>query len=533
MRVVSVAQMRELEAATFAAGTPEAELQGRAGRAVADAVAGRCPEGRSVVALVGPGNNGRDAWISAAALSARGWDAILYLTPRHALTELELAGFVADGGRVARLPEHRDQPAASLDPVLEPLLAQADVAIDGLLGIGSRGAPRPPLDAVVRALNAVHERTGRPFVVAVDNPSGLDADTGHVPGDAVRADATVVLGAAKQGLLTPAAVPYTGQLVFAEIGIVPGPEGAPRLIDLAALRSMLPRPAADVHKYAFGRVLVVAGSDRYVGAAYLACAAAIRAGAGVVTLAAPRWLRDVVASRLAEVTFLPLPDGGLAGAPDASAARILEELDGSTALAIGPGLSLEGGVGDVVEAILRDRARRRLPAVVDADGLNALARRSDWPAWIGPDVVFTPHFGELRRLLSGDPGSIGEAADVDPAGPSAWERIRALADRWGVTLLLKGPFTVVGSDGEVWIHPGPNPVLATAGTGDVLTGIIAGLLARGLSPSAAARLGVWVHGRAGAAMAGARPAGGLMASELLGEIPAGLATVLERGVSEN
>jgi NAD(P)H-hydrate epimerase len=329
----------------------------------------------------------------------------------------------------------------------------------------------------------------------------------------VRADATVVLGAAKRGLLTPAAVPYTGRLVFADIGIVAGPGQAPEIIDLASLRGLLPQRAPDAHKFSFGRLLVVAGSQRYLGAAYLTCAAAVRAGAGLVTLAAPYWLRDVVAARLAEITYLPLPDAGIAGAPEEAATRILAELSGYGALALGPGLSMEGGVGACVEAILRGRALLPLPAVVDADGLNALAQQPSWPSWIGEGIVMTPHAGELQRLTKTDYRH----------DQTVWERARSLAEEWRVALVLKGPFTAIGAEGWSWVHAGPNPALATAGTGDVLTGIIAGLLAQGMTPADAARLGVWVHSRAGAAAAEGRGAGGLMASELLDEVPRALA----------
>ncbi len=538
MKVVSVAQMREAEEATFAAGTTEAELQGRAGRAVADAVAVVRPGPGSVVALVGPGNNGRDAWIAVAELLRRGWRAKLYLTLRHAIGQDELERFVADGGRVvhyAQVHEPDTSGSATTGNAEFGIAAElqgSDVLIDGLLGIGTSGPPRPPLDAVVRDVNALRGRPDRPFVVAVDNPSGVDADTGVTPGVAVRADATVVLGGAKQGLLTAHAAAYTGRLIFADIGVVPGLASAPELVDNTSLQGLLTRPPADAHKYTFGRVLVVAGSERYVGAAYLAAAAAIRAGTGVVTLAAPRWLRDVVAARLAEVTYLPIPDAGLAGAPDESVARIVAELDGFSALAIGPGLSLEGGVGNAVEAILRERARRNRPAVVDADALNALSQRPDWPTWIGKEVVLTPHAGELERLVASDAADSGADAEAGDDQPQ-WLRARTLAERWGVTLLMKGPFTTIASGDQVWIHARPNPALATAGTGDVLTGIIAGLLARGLPPSAAARLGTWVHGQAGARIAADRPAGGLMASELLTEIPLALAAALDpRGAAD-
>lgn len=512
MRIVSVEQMRALEQATFAAGTSEAELQARAGRAVALAVLELCPDGRSVAALVGPGNNGRDAWIAATTLLERSWAAALYLTPRHAVTAAELRAFVDAGGS---LIWHTD---VDPDLAVRAAVSRCDVVIDGLLGIGSRGAPRPPLDAIIGALNACHAGAERPLVVAVDTPSGLDADTGEAAGVAVRADATVVLGAAKRGLLRPEALAWTGALHFANIGIVDGPAEAAELIDLPSLRGRLPPRPPDAHKGTFGRLLVVAGSERFVGAAYLTCAAAVRAGAGVVTLAAPPWLRNAIAPRLAEITYLPLPDAGLAGAPEESARRIMAELDGCDALALGPGLSMEGGVTGAVELVLRERARRALPAVVDADGLNALARLPEWPSWIGEGVVLTPHPGELRRLTMGGPG-----AEVGPV----WERARALGAQWGVVLLIKGPFTSIGASGRAWVHVGPNPVLATAGTGDVLTGIIAGLLARGIEPVVAARLGAWAHGQAGRVLASGKTAGGLLASELLGELPGVLAQVVD------
>jgi NAD(P)H-hydrate epimerase len=511
--------MRAIEAATFALGTTEAELQQRAGRAVAAAAQELQPSARSVLSLVGPGNNGRDAWIAAAGLMERGWEAALYLTPRHAIGDRELRDFVHAGGRLIGHPE-RD-----VDLVLESALGHAEVVLDGLLGIGARGAPRPPLDGIIATLNAAPVGPRRPFVVAVDNPSGLDADGGEADGIAVEADATVVLGAAKRGLLTVAAVPHTGRLVFADIGVVAGPELAAEVVDAPSLRTLLPQRAADAHKVTFGRLLVVAGSERYLGAAYLTCAAAVRAGAGVVTLAAPRWLRDVIAARLAEITYLPLPDAGMAGAPKEAATRILAELGSFHALALGPGLSLEGGVQACVEALLRERARRPLTAVVDADGINAVAQRPTWPSWIGEGVVMTPHAGELRRLTGEDDG-----ADEPP-----WERARALAQAWKVALVLKGPFTAIGAGGHVWVHAGPNPALATAGTGDVLTGLIGGLLAQGMSPADAARLGVWAHGRAGALAAAGHGAGGLMASDLLDEIPrtlAALGATVGRGQAE-
>ncbi len=509
MRVVSVEQMRELERLTFAAGTSEDELQRRAGTAVAEAVHRLRPDASSVVALVGPGNNGRDAWIATEQLLAAGWHAALYLTPRHAIQESELEAFAAKGGRVVR---HAEGARDSLDELIKGV----SVLIDGLIGIGGRGPLRSPLSDVAEAVNAAHAQYPQTLVVSVDVPSGVDADTGEAPGVAIKADATVVLGGAKRGLLTAAAAPYTGRLIFADIGIIDAFPEAPKLVTRNSVRGMLTLPPADAHKGTFGRLLVVAGSERYVGAAYLVCAAAGRSGAGIVTLAAPRWLRDVIASRLAEVTYLPLPDGGPAGAPDESAARISSEIEGFSALALGPGLSTDGGVAEFVEAVLRGRATRGLPTVLDADGLNALARVSGWESWIGDDLVMTPHVGELRRL----------APDVNlEAAP--WDTVTTLSSSWPSTLVLKGPFTSIGHRGRAWVHALPNPALATGGTGDVLTGIIGALLARGVAPPDAARLGVWVHGRAGSLAAAGRAAGGVMASDLLAGIPGALAATLQ------
>jgi hydroxyethylthiazole kinase-like uncharacterized protein yjeF len=504
-----VEQMRELERLTFAAGRTEDELQRRAGRAVADAVTGLHDSPTSVVALVGSGNNGRDAFIATDQLLSLGWLASLYLTPRHAISDAELAAFTQKGGRIVRHGDDREVgPRTLLDGV--------SFAIDGLLGIGGRGPLRPPLSDVAEAVNAAHDLYPQTLVIAVDAPSGVDADTGVAAGVAVQADATVLLGAAKRGLLTPQATPYTGRLIFADIGVVDGFRDSPELVTRESVRGIISPPAPDAHKGSFGRLLVVAGSERYVGAAYLVCAAAVRSGAGVVTLAAPRWLRDVTASRLSEITYLPLPDAGPAGAPQECAETILSEIDGFSALAMGPGLSTDGGLVGFVEAVLHDRADRNLPTILDADGLNCLARLDGWPSWLGANVVMTPHLGELRRL----------APDVDPEAPP-WETATRLSSNWPSTLVLKGPFTSIGHRGRAWVHALPNAALATGGTGDVLTGIIGGLLARGLAPEAAAQLGVWVHGRVGIGAVDTRYGGGLVASDLTFGISSALSELIE------
>lgn len=509
MRIVSVVQMRELEQQTFASGVTEDELQRRAAAEIARVVHERF-RGGSVVGLVGAGNNGRDAWIAVENLLDRGWRASLFLTPRHAITDDEIGAFEAQSGRIVRYAADEE------DGGLGSALQGASIALDGLLGIGAKGAPRPPLDAIIETLNRA-QTLNRPLeVVAVDTPSGLDPDTGDAPGLVVRADLTVVLGGLKQGLLTASAARFTGELVPVEIGVVDGPPGTADVLTLESLRGLLPPRPPDAHKGTFGRLLVVAGSDQYVGAAYLVCAAAVRAGAGIVALAAPRWLRDVVAARLPEVTYVPLPDGGPAANPDECIERLADRVAGFDALAIGPGLSTAGGVQQVVHWLIGQANEASLPLVVDADALNVLAAEPGWADSLGPKSVITPHPGELARLLG------GKLPDEAP-----WALAERLGKGWGITLVVKGAFTAVGGPDGVWVHPRANPGLATAGTGDVLTGIIGGLLARGLDPTTAARLGVWAHGTTAATLTQDFLAGGLAASDLLPEIPWALAELVE------
>jgi NAD(P)H-hydrate epimerase len=368
---------------------------------------------------------------------------------------------------------------------------------------------------LIDVVNQTRAQRDNLWVLAVDVPSGLDADTGLPSASTVFADATVMLGGAKQGLLLPSAFPYTGTLLFADIDVVDGPIWAPRILYRESAQGLAARPAGDAHKGTFGRLLVVAGSELYVGAALLTCAAAARSGAGIVTLAAPGWLRNIAASRAPEVTFLSLPDGRSDEAAATALDAIASHLAGFTALAIGPGLSMDPYTLTLVEGVLRERARLAIPTVVDADALNALAQIDGWARWSGENLVLTPHPGEFARL----------APHRDDGSPP-WRQARVGAEEWGVTLVLKGACTVIADPSEVWVHARPNPALATGGTGDVLTGMVGGLLAQGLEPSEAARLAVWAHGEAARRARHGSLDRGLLPSDLLGEIPEALGTVL-------
>jgi NAD(P)H-hydrate epimerase len=490
VKIVSVAQMRALEAATFAAGTSEAQLQERAGHAVAEEVERRLEPGERVVVLVGHGNNGRDGGVAAEWLAQHGVAVELVLAPRHAITADELDRLRGLGASTV--------PAEDLDDVRRAL-AVADLAIDGLAGIGTHGPLREPLATVARLLN---EAAGT-YVVALDLPSGIDADSGAVPGDAVRADLTVTLGAVKQGLLRFPAAEHVGQLIARDIGIPRGAQlGVPyNVLEVDGLAPIRPMAA---HKYTFGRVLVLAGSDHFLGAAVLASGGALRVGAGLVTVGSTASVRLTVAAHLPEATFT-LQDV----ARDAGVAA--PYLSTHTALVIGPGL----GRGPTVTAFVRDVLRQRSQghAVIDADALFALPELPEWWTLLGPHTVVTPHAGELERL-------VGHELGDDPP----WVTAGRLAQQWGCVLIAKGPFTSVAEpDGQVHVWPRANAALATGGTGDVLAGMCGGLLAQGCSAADAARLAVAVHGLAAERVINRRRWRTLLASDLFEEIPAVLA----------
>ena len=378
-------------------------------------------------------------------------------------------------------------------PFAADALAGGDVIVDALLGIGLTGAPRPETIAVIEAINAAR----RP-VFALDIPSGVDADTGAVHGAAVRADLTLSFVAFKSGTFLGAGPEHAGVVLLDDLGVVPPvrPEFAPllRRIDESELAQNLPRRSRDAHKGTSGRVLVVGGGAGMPGAARLAGEAALRVGAGLVSVAGdPGNLLAVTGTR-PEIIYLPTPAAGIDVA-----------LRAADVVAIGPGLGTAEWGARLWSEFLRVSPAR---AVVDADALNLLARE---PVKLPADWVLTPHPGEAGRLLGSDAGAV----QSDRLGA-----VRELNVRFGATAVLKGAGTLVACGGDaqaLYICERGNPGMATAGMGDVLTGVIAGLVAQGIDPAQAARLGVLVHALAGdsAAQGGQR---GLIASDVIAEL---------------
>jgi ADP-dependent NAD(P)H-hydrate dehydratase / NAD(P)H-hydrate epimerase len=459
--------------------------------------------------------------VAACDLARAGREVRLYLAPRHALADDELASFLALGG--AALLHTGAETLAKL----EAWLAGAALVVDGLLGIGARGAPRPPLNEIITLLNRARAgRRAAPWVLAIDVPSGVDADSGAAVGDCVVADATVVLGGLKVGLLRAPASELAGVLFEGDIGIpAEALEGVGvQTLGRGTVRAAVPTRSAVGHKGTFGRVLIAAGSPDYFGAPYLAGAAAARSGCGLLGFAAAPALQAALAGLLPEATYTVLPEGAPAQKSAEAASRANAALADAHALVIGPGLGRTDGAHDFVCRVLARRAGLDAPppVVVDADALYVLA--TDPSVWssLGRGVVVTPHHAEMARLT-------GAAVHEIAADP--WGTALDAASRWGVVVVLKGPFTVVAvPEGQAWVLPHANPALATGGTGDVLAGTIAGLLAQGCPPAEAACLGVYVHGAAAHAVLARGTRDLLLASDLLPELPRALAALrAERG----
>ncbi|HEY4684960.1 MAG TPA: NAD(P)H-hydrate dehydratase [Dehalococcoidia bacterium] len=512
MKLVTTAEMRAIEEAAFRAGFTATGLMENAGRAIAEAVRDHLGSARArrVLVLVGPGNNGGDGLVAARYLHDSGADvSVCLLAPRAA----DDANLAAVRSREIEVIEPVS-PAGGAAGALADAVGRADAVIDAVLGIGRQ---RPLGGAIAGALDLLRSRRAPLF--AVDLPTGVDADSGAADPHAAAVDVTLALAYSKIGLHVLPGAACAGRVHVLDIGLDPalGDAIPTELLTEDWARAALPARPAESNKGTFGRVLVVAGSERYVGAAALACLGALRAGAGLVTLAAIDPVRAAVAAQLPEVTYLPLPeaDGGI----DAAAADvILGALAGHDALLVGPGLGLATGTQALVRRLLASAPQT--PVVVDADALNALSRLAGWQDEVKASAVLTPHPGELARLTG---GSVAEV-QADRLGTA-----RRSAQGWRQTVVLKGASTVVAQpDGRALISPYANAALATAGTGDVLAGAIAGLIAQGVAPFAAAGLGVYLHGAAAASFEEEYGASGLLASEL-GAAIARVAARLRRG----
>jgi hydroxyethylthiazole kinase-like uncharacterized protein yjeF len=473
------------------------QLMESAGRAVARAAAAALggTYGRRAVVVCGKGNNGGDGLVAARHLVRWGVAATVILLPDE--TTLREPSVTM----LRRLKEAGGRIRAG--DSLSRELGRADVAIDAIFGTGFRGAPEDaPADAIAE-LNA----SGVP-VVAVDIPSGVDGETGAVSGEAVVATVTVTFGAPKPGLLFHPGAAHAGIVEVVDIGFPPDLVRSDLwLVDQDDVVALWPHRDPAGHKRRSGVLLVIAGSRRMTGAVRLVAEGAYRAGAGLVTVAVPEGILGVVQRLVTEGTFLPLPeteDGSIASAAFDLVAPQLESFD---AVAMGPGMTAGAETASFVRTVVTTAP---VPIVADADALNAFAGRAEELAQRQSDLVLTPHDGEFVRLAGGSVRELGE----DRLG-----RLRKLAAEVRATVLLKGrPALTASPSGEVRLNPTGGPTLSTGGTGDVLTGIVGSLLARGRSSFDAGTAGAFVHGVAGD-LAGLELGEGATAVDVLHRLP--------------
>lgn len=484
MKIVSVAQMKTIEQAANETGIAYETMMINAGSGIAEWVLNHLDATRGVVGLVGSGNNGGDTLIALTKLGERGFRTLAF-TVRPRDKDPMVKAYKGVGGMVIDLAE-----ADNLS-YLNAALIPGAVLLDGILGTGFNLPLRGSLMALMTQIRSAVQNHPKIQVIAVDCPSGVDCDSGESATQCLKAQYTLTMAAAKQGLLHEPANYLAGDIHLVDIGI-----GAieqyisyplPVLIDHDLVSSLLPRRPETGHKGTFGTCLVVAGTRHYTGAAFLAGKAAYRAGCGLVNVATLPEVRESLSGKLIEAvwTILPEKDHGY----DPSGADILRQyIEKADSLVIGPGWGLQA-VNQEFMISLMSIMPDDMPTLIDADGLKLLAGIDHWWQKVPEQTVLTPHPGEMAHLTG---------LSIDEIQTNRWAVAIKYASDWGVTLVLKGALTVIAMpNGEMVISPISDSALGTAGSGDVLTGVIGGLLAQGMNARDSALAGVWLHGRAG------------------------------------
>jgi NAD(P)H-hydrate epimerase len=455
--------------------------------------------------LAGRGNNGGDAFVVARYLLNRGVVCQVYLLTAREEVKGDAAANLAILNRMgAEITEIMNLEAWEAQ---RAKIAENEILVDGILGTGVKGPVKGFFHEIIDFVNSL----GIPMV-SIDIPSGLDADTGQVLGTCIHAFLTVTFGLAKRGLLVQPGANYCGKLVIVDISLPKPAIEAETIRDFLIegaefLPFLLPRNP-DAHKGEFGHLLVLSGSPGKTGAAALVCQAAIRAGTGLVTLGIPESLNPIMEAKLTEAMTEPLPETKDHTLGLSALRRITELYSRKNALAIGPGLSLHPETSRLIQRIVRSAD---LPAVIDADGLSALVGKIDSIKKNRENLIFTPHPGEMARLLG---------VRVPEVQQNRIEVARKFAQENGLILVLKGARSIVaGPKGDIFINPTGNAGMASGGMGDVLTGMVGGFLAQGFPSLVAAKLAVYLHGLVGDFVAHQKGERGMAAMDLIEEIP--------------
>jgi hydroxyethylthiazole kinase-like uncharacterized protein yjeF len=516
IKIVTAAQMQELDRRTITeAHIPGIMLMERAGSGVVSCLEQTLGpmRGKTVTVICGKGNNGGDGFVVARLLhQGQARVRVLTMAPVSQLSHdaaTMCRRFVRRAGKSAlRLYGSKSQ--------AQSLFRDSDILVDALLGTGLSAEVSGPYGEAIDSIN----ESRRP-VVAVDLPSGLHANTGAVLGRAVRAMLTVTLGLPKLGLYQNQGTDLAGLVTVVDIGIpqayIDAVQSQTTLITDSFVQSVLPARPISSHKGTFGHAGIIAGSVGKSGAAAMAAKAALRVGAGLVTVAAPSSVSDVLEAKLLEAMTAPMPETKARTFSRTAFDRLVAFIAARTAIAIGPGLSTHPETVELVQALIKQLDR---PAVLDADALNALAGRASILTTCKMPPILTPHPGEMARLESNATPKLINENRIGTAAQFARER--------GVFVVLKGARTVIARpDGAAAVCPTGNAGMATAGTGDVLTGMIVGLLAQGLAPWEAACAATYLHGHAGDLAAAVKGQAGLIAGDVIEQIPHALKQAYE------
>jgi NAD(P)H-hydrate epimerase len=506
MKLATAAEMRELDRLAIKDyGIPGMVLMENAGRGVVSELEKKWGpvKGRRYLIFCGKGNNGGDGLVIAR-----------YLHNMGAKVSVRLFSDDMKGDAGTNLKAALKM-GVDIKPVSKNLKGEtsgakhADAVIDAIFGTGLTDEVLKPYKTVMDMVNASAKR-----VVAVDIPSGVNSDSGRIMGASIRADLTVTFGLPKRGLYLYPGAQMTGEISVVDISIpAEAVYSAPiraNLITGHSLRGVIPPRKLDSNKGTFGHLFILAGSVGKTGAAVMAAQAASRSGAGLITVGVPESLNDVFEEKLTEEMTVPLPESGNRTLSLKALEKILEHLNGKTALAIGPGISTDPDTIKLISALL---PKVKIPTLIDADGLNILSIDDEPLRKMKAPVMLTPHPGEMGRLL----GVLAREVQADRPAAAI-----ELAGEYNATVVLKGARTLVASpSGEFHINTTGNPGMATGGTGDVLTGVIGSLMAQGIPMVDAAKAGVYVHGLAGDLAACVKGQAGMVAGDITDFLPAG------------
>jgi len=508
MKLVSVAEMKAIEKEGNRRGTSNEELMQIAGEGLASVIEERYSDLKSspAVGLVGGGNNGGDTLIALTSLQRENWTTTAVLVKERA-HDLLITRYIDAGGKVMKAGDKQD------DVIIAGVIRESGLIFDGVVGTGMK---LPLKEDVAQFLTLVRENIVHQTVVAVDCPSGVDCDSGEVAPEGLRAALTVCFEAVKVGLLRFPAFEYCGEILAIPIGLEETMTSEQKLrsvIDENWVRQNLPVRQINAHKGTFGTVMVVGGSVNYVGAPMLAALAAYRSGSGLVSLAVPQSIHPILAGQLPEAIWLVLDDEG--GVISESAVDLVKEQTGKVnAMVIGPGIGREETtarfldtiffasksngknrrVGFLIEENGNETKEQKMPTIVlDAEGLRWLAENEGWNEKIQAELVLTPHPGEMAALT----GLTVEEIQSERMGIAS-----LYAKKWNQVIVLKGALTVIAApDGRIAVIPVASSALAKAGSGDVLSGMIASWIGQGMERYEAASAAAWIHAQAGLAAA--------------------------------